>query len=112
MTTEPRRINCSHKIEESDPSIAPTDFTIPIRIAKSKSTITPVPKKDCCDYIVPPERQPSCWQKLTPCQKTTICCGSVVAGGGGIVGTLVGTGTVSAAGGGTALIVIGACCGY
>ena len=80
-------------------------------LADTRTTLQSMQKKDCCDYIVPPEKQPNCWQKLTPCQKTTICCGSVVAVGGGTIGTLIGTGVVSSSGGGLiAVIVIGVCC--
>ncbi|CCB87804.1 hypothetical protein [Simkania negevensis] len=98
-------------VGESDSSQSSGEVSVPLGIADTKSTITPAPKKDCCDYIVPPEKQPNCWQGLTPCQKTTICCGGVVVAGGGTLGALIGTGTISASGGGlVAIIVIGVCC--
>ena len=97
--------------EKSDSPRSSGEVSIPIGIADSKSTIAPAPKEDCCDYIVPPEKQPNCCRKLTPCQKTAICCGGVAVAGGGTLGALIGTGTLSATGGGLiAIIVVGACC--
>jgi len=116
MSTEIQLSQVHHQsyrqpVEEFDSSHSSGEVSVPIGIAATKSTIAPAPKKDCCDYIVPPENQPNCWQKLTPCQKTTICCGGVVVAGGGTIGALIGTGTISASGGGlVAIIIIGVCC--
>jgi len=102
-------------VEGSNQFVLASKTAAPMGIAESKDTMTPAPRKDCCssavDYVVPPEKQPSCWKNLTPCQKTAICCGSVFTVGGGTIGTLIGTGVVSSSGGGLiAVIVIGVCC--
>jgi len=76
-----------------------------------QSTIQPVARRECCDYIVPREKQPNCWQKLTPCQKTVICCGGIATIEGGVIGTLAATGVFSSIGiSVTAGVLIGICC--
>lgn len=98
-------------IEELDSSYSSGEVSVPMGIGANNSTIASAPKKECCDYIVLPEKQPNCWQRLSPCKKTTICCGGVVVAGGGTLGALIGTGTISASGGGlAAIIIIGVCC--
>jgi len=73
-----------------------------------QSTIQPAPRKECCDYIVPREKQPNCWQKLSPCQKTVICCGGIATVEGGVIATLAATGVFSEIGiGVTAGVLIG-----
>ena len=98
-------------VGESDSSHSSGEVSVPLGIADTKSTIAPAPKKDCCDYIIPPEKQPNCFQKLTPCQKTAICCGGVAVAGGGTIGVLLGTGTIPLSGAALIVVVaIGACC--
>ena len=84
--------------------------TVPNGISDTKTTIQSAPNRDCCD-IVPQEKAPGCWKKMTPCQRKLVCCGGVAATGGAIGGTLYGTGALSALGSlGAVGVVIGICC--
>jgi len=80
-------------------------------IANSKSTIQPAGKKECCDYVVPREKAPGCWQKLTPCQRKLICCGGVTAVGGSVTLALWCEGVLSGGASiGAGLGAAAACC--
>jgi len=111
MSTELiHQVRVSPEIDSRMIDMSHNGVVTPGGLSDTKTTLQSLQKKDCCDYVVPQEKQPNCWKKLSPCQKKLICCGGILALGGGIGGALYGTGTLSGIGsigaGGAAL----ACC--